>query len=235
MHTEAGRLVEERDVRIPLAEVSLDATLGMPRGAHAIVVFVHGSGSGRHSPRNRAVAAELQRHGMATLLLDLLTPKEEQVDLETARLRFDIEMLAGRVSSVIDWLAGQHELQHLRIGLFGASTGAAAALMAAADRPGRVGAVVSRGGRPDLAGPRLRQVSTPTLLIVGGADTGILPTNQDALRALTGPKALVIVPGASHLFEERGTLERVAREASDWFGRHLTPLRAEKAPGDAGW
>jgi pimeloyl-ACP methyl ester carboxylesterase len=213
--------------------VTLDATIAVPPGANAIVIFVHGSGSGRFSPRNRAVADDLRRGGLATLLLDLLTPDEELIDAETATLRFDVELLAARVSGVMDWLGGQRELRHLRIGLFGASTGAAAALIAAAEWPERVGAVVSRGGRPDLAGDHLHAASAPTLLIVGGADPAILPLNQSALRTLGGPKSLVIVPGATHLFEESGALERVAREARHWFGRYLLPEGAATVqPGE---
>ncbi|HUF27020.1 MAG TPA: dienelactone hydrolase family protein [Gemmatimonadaceae bacterium] len=225
----------EQEIRIPLDGVTLDATLGAPTGTDAIIVFVHGSGSGRFSARNRAVASDLRDAGMATLLLDLLTPEEERIDRETARLRFDIGLLAARVSSVMDWLAGQRQLRHLRIGLFGASTGAAAALISAAQWPERVGAIVSRGGRPDLAGEHLRRVTVPTLLIVGGADQAILPLNQEALRALRGPKALVIIPGATHLFEEPGVLEAVAREAGRWFVRQLAPAGAAGGRAGEAW
>jgi len=186
------------------------------------VVFAHGSGSSRHSPRNRYVAGVLQQAGLATLLIDLLTAAEEQVDLQTAHLRFDIDLLAARLAGAADWLAAQPATADLGLGLFGASTGAAAALVAAAQRPGAVRAIVSRGGRPDLAGAALPQVQAPTLLIVGGADVPVIGMNESAAAQMRAPHRLVIVPGATHLFEEPGTLEAVARLARDWFTAHLS-------------
>ena len=208
------------------AQVTLEGNLSLPDGAQGIVVFAHGSGSSRHSPRNRYVAQALQQAGLATLLIDLLTPEEEALDLRTGRLRFDIELLAERVVGATDWLAQNPATAKLRIGYFGASTGGGAALVAAAERPDTIGAVVSRGGRPDLAGPALRRVRAPTLLIVGGNDGPVIRLNEIALAELPSEKTLEIVPGASHLFEEPGALEEVARLASGWFKRHL-------ASGDA--
>jgi dienelactone hydrolase len=193
----------------------------VPPDAGGMVLFAHGSGSSRHSPRNRYVAGVLQEAGLATLLVDLLTQQEEQVDMRTAHLRFDIGMLAERLVGATDWLAQQPETANLRLGYFGASTGGGAALVAAAERPDSVGAVVSRGGRPDLAGPALSRVSAPTLLIVGGNDPVVIQLNQQAKAQMRGEVQLTIVPGASHLFEERGTLEEVARLARDWFLRYL--------------
>jgi putative phosphoribosyl transferase len=213
--------VHESLVQIPADGVLLEGDLSVPRDAGGIVVFAHGSGSGRFSPRNRAVADVLVRAGLATLLMDLLTAQEERVDLRTAQLRFDIDLLGRRVIATIDWLATETAVKDLSVGCFGASTGAAAALVAAADRPERVGAVVSRGGRPDLAGDALRRVTAPTLLIVGGNDPEVLALNRAALAALAGEARLEIVPGATHLFEEPGALERVAQLARDWFLRHL--------------
>jgi len=208
--------------------VTLDGDLTVPSGAGAIVVFVHGSGSSRRSPRNRAVPEGLQAAGLATLLMDLLTPGEEAVDVQTARLRFDIPLLAGRVVAATEWI-GRH-LGPWRLGYFGASTGAAAALMAAAERPDRVGAVVSRGGRPDLAAGALSRVQAPTLLIVGAADPVVLELNLEASNALRTEKRLEVVPGAGHLFEEPGALERVTSLARDWFVRHLAaPLEVRRA------
>jgi putative phosphoribosyl transferase len=188
--------------------------LVVPRDAAGAVVFAHGSGSSRHSPRNRAVAEYLNRRGFATLLMDLLTPTEEG-----GPLRFDIPLLAGRLGAAVDRLAGEHDLP---IGLFGASTGAAAALVAAADRTDRVAAVVSRGGRPDLAGDALRRVTAPTLLIVGGHDEQVLELNRLARDAMKAPCQVEVVPRATHLFEEPGALERVAERAAAWFQEHLT-------------
>jgi dienelactone hydrolase len=184
-------------------------------------VFAHGSGSGRFSPRNRAVAGVLAGSGLATLLMDLLTEQEEAVDLRTRHLRFNIGLLARRVVATVDWLASEPSTSELPAGTFGASTGAAAALIAAAERPARVRAVVSRGGRPDLAGDALRRVRAPTLLIVGGNDPEVLRLNEHALAALAGEARLEIIPGATHLFEEQGALERVAQLARDWFVHHL--------------
>src|SRR4051812_15071937 len=202
-----------------------------PAGARGVVLFAHGSGSGRHSPRNRYVADELNRAGLATLLADLLTPQEEQVDLRTAALRFDIDLLAGRVTALVDWATRNEPTAGLGIGLFGASTGAAAALIAAASRPTTVQAVVSRGGRPDLADAHLHEVHQPTLLIVGERDPVVIDLNRQAMRVLRGETRLMIVPGASHLFEEPGTLQQVALLARDWFVGRLEPAPAD---GNAG-
>jgi dienelactone hydrolase len=199
----------------------LAADLSVPDRARGIVIFAHGSGSGRHSPRNQAVAQALQGRGLATLLADLLTPEEERIDRIDAKLRFDIELLGRRVVALVDWARHDPNLQQLRIGLFGASTGAAAALVAAAARPREVAAVVSRGGRPDLAGAALPQVTAPTLLLVGSQDTEVIALNQWAKIRLRAPVSLSIVPGATHLFEEPGTLEEVACQAGDWFVTHL--------------
>ena len=185
-------------------------------------MFAHGTGSGRHSPRNRLVASVLSEAGLGTLLMDLLTPGEEQRDLATAELRFDIGLLGERTVGAIDWLAREPTTAALRVGAFGASTGAAAALIAAAERPEAVRAVVSRGGRPDLAAGDLRRVRAPTLLIVGGEDTPVIGMNREAMRELPGEVELEIVPGATHLFEEPGALERVAALARDWLLRHLS-------------
>lgn len=196
---------------------ALPGDLCLPEGAKGLVVFAHGSGSSRLSPRNRAVAEYLCRAGLATLLFDLLTEPEAG----DRRNVFDIPLLAGRVVEAVGWARSQPALAGLRIGLFGASTGAAAALAAAAQLPGEVSAVVSRGGRPDLAGPALSQVTAPTLLIVGGADTPVIALNEAAYRDLSAPSELAIVPGAGHLFEQPGTLEEVMRLARDWFLAHL--------------
>jgi putative phosphoribosyl transferase len=215
-------------VRIPADGALLEGDLTVPPDAGGIVVFAHGSGSGRFSPRNRAVADTLVRAGLATCLIDLLTVQEERVDVRTAHLRFDIALLARRVIATIDWLPGVEAVKDLSVGCFGASTGAAAALVAAAERPDRVGAVVSRGGRPDLAGDALWRVTAPSLLIVGGNDPEVLALNRAALAALGGEARLEIVPGASHLFAEPGTLERVAELARDWFLRHLAGAPASR-------
>jgi putative phosphoribosyl transferase len=211
----------ERAVEIPAEGVRLAGDLTIPPDASGIVVFAHGSGSGRFSPRNRAVAGMLVDAGLATLLMDLLTAEEEAHDLRTGHLRFDVGLLGRRVIAAIDWLATDAAAGQLPVGCFGASTGAAAALIAAAERPQRVGAVVSRGGRPDLAGEALPRVTAPTLLIVGGKDVEVLRLNQQALAALAGEARLEIVPGATHLFEEPGALAHVAALARDWFLRHL--------------
>jgi dienelactone hydrolase len=218
-HEPAG--VRESAVEIPADGIVLDGDLTVPPDAHGIVVFAHGSGSGRFSPRNRAVANVLVQAGLATLLMDLLTAEEEAVDLRTRHLRFDVGLLGRRVIATIEWLAADATVTALPVGCFGASTGAAAALIAAAERPERVAAVVSRGGRPDLAGEALFRVTAPTLLIVGGNDIEVLRLNQQALAALAGEARLEIVPGATHLFEEPGALERVAVLARDWFVGHL--------------
>jgi len=208
-------------VAVPAGDAVLEGDLVVPPVATGIVAFAHGSGSSRHSPRNKQVADTLIEAGLGTLLVDLLTPAEEAVDRVTAQHRFDIVLLARRLVAAVDWLR-QTAAPELSVGLFGASTGAAAALVAAAERPDDVRAVVSRGGRPDLAGPALARVRAPTLLIVGGRDPQVLELNRLALEALGAvEKQLVIVPGATHLFEEPGALDEVARLAADWFTRHL--------------
>jgi pimeloyl-ACP methyl ester carboxylesterase len=212
-----------QSLQIPAAGVVLEADVVVPEPPRALVLFAHGSGSGRHSPRNRRVAGELQGAGLATVLADLLTPQEEQVDARTGALRFDIGLLSERVAALTDWLVGQERFADLGVGLFGASTGAAAALVAAAARPASVEAVVSRGGRPDLAGGLLRLVRQPTLLIVGERDATVLELNRTAMDQLPGETKLEVVPGASHLFEEPGALEEVTRLARAWFVRHLSP------------
>ena len=211
--------ITEQAIMIP--PTGLAGDLVMPARATGVILFAHGSGSSRHSSRNRYVASVLQHGGFGTLLLDLLTPAEEDVDVRTRHLRFDIPLLAGRLIEAVDWLQHQPATRDQRIGTFGASTGAAAALIAAAKRAALVGAVVSRGGRPDLAGSALREVQAPTLLIVGGEDLEVIELNREAYDELRCEKQIAIVPGASHLFEERGALEQVSKLAVDWFGRHL--------------
>ena len=213
----------ERTIEIPAGDVGLPADVMVPARAPGLVLFAHGSGSGRHSPRNRLVAAALQEAGLATVLVDLLTPEEERIDIRTAELRFDIGLLAMRVGALTAWLVDNEPTRGLTVGLFGASTGAAAALVAAASRPDSVAAVVSRGGRPDLAGDDLRSVRQPTLLVVGSRDDLVLELNRRAQRALAGETRLDVVPGASHLFAEPGALEEVARLSAEWFVRHLQP------------
>jgi putative phosphoribosyl transferase len=220
---EASTAHDERPVRIPAGAVALDGTLAVPTGARAVVLFAHGSGSSRHSPRNRFVAQTLREAGLATLLMDLLTVREEEDNAVTGHLRFDIPFLATRLVAATDWLLAEPATRLLRIDYFGASTGAAAALVAASQRPKAVGAIVSRGGRPDLARDVLGRVRAPTLLIVGERDRTVLTMNEEALRALRVEKHLAIVRGATHLFEEPGTLEEVARLAAEWFSRHLGP------------
>lgn len=212
---------EERSIRVLAGKVTLDGNLGIPENAGGVVLFAHGSGSGRFSPRNRYVAQELRRAGLATLLVDLLTAEEEVVDAQTRHLRFDIPLLAGRLVGATDWLTENPDTRDLPLGYFGASTGAAAALIAAVERPDVAAAIVSRGGRPDLAGEALSRVIAPTLLIVGGYDYQVIDLNREALNKLRGEKRLVIVPGATHLFEEPGALEEVTRLAADWFVGHL--------------
>lgn len=207
------------EITIPCEGQHTCATISVPRHARGIVLFAHGSGSSRHSPRNRAIAAALEEGGLATLLVDLLTPDEDRLDQQTRALRFDIGLLSARVIDAIAWL--EREAQNLPIALFGASTGAAAALVAAADRADVVRAVVSRGGRPDLAGAALPEVKAPTLLIVGGADTEVITHNRTAHAALTCERELAIVEGATHLFEEPGALDEVARLARAWFLRFV--------------
>jgi dienelactone hydrolase len=216
----------EQRVRVPAGLVTLEGNLGVPDRARGVVLFAHGSGSGRHSPRNQFVAERLREAGLATLLIDLLTEQEEVIDSRTAHLRFDIGLLAGRLVGAIDWLTQDERMNRLPVGLFGASTGGGAALVAAARRPERVTAVVSRGGRPDLAGEALPTVRAPTLLIVGGIDDVVITLNQQALARIGSMvKELVIIPGASHLFEEPGKLDEVARLAAAWFARHLSAAR----------
>jgi dienelactone hydrolase len=213
----------EEAVRVRAGPVVLEGDLAMPGGARGVVLFAHGSGSSRFSPRNRAVAGTLIASGIATLLIDLLTAEEEAIDRVTAHLRFDIDLLAHRLVGATDWLVDAPRTRALRLGYLGTSTGAAAALMAAVERPRAVDAIVSRGGRPDLAGPALPHVLAPTLLIVGGHDVPVIEMNRAALAELHCEKRLEIVPGATHLFEEPGTLEQVARLARDWFKRYLEP------------
>ena len=220
---------EEQPVRVLAGPVILEGDLSLPKGARGVVLFAHGSGSSRHSPRNRLVASLLNEAKLATLLVDLLTPREEAIDLQTAHLRFDIPLLAKRLVGATDWLARHPDTRALRFGYFGASTGAAAALVAAAERPQQIDAVVSRGGRPDLAGTALERVRASTLLIVGGNDYPVIAMNQTALARLRCEKRLVIVPGATHLFEEPGALLEVARLAREWFERHLASAHATTA------
>jgi len=213
---------QEIFVEVPAAGVLLRGDLGIPPKARGIVLFAHGSGSSRHSPRNRFVARELRRRGLATLLTDLLTPEEEAVDLRTAQYRFDIELLGRRLVGLVDWLTQHPQTKAQRIGLFSASTETASALIAAPGRPEAVHSVVSRRVRPELAATLLDRVRAPTLLIVGGADLPVLRLNEQALTKLRCEKHLAVVPGAGHLFEEPGALEEVARLAAEWFGRYLT-------------
>ena len=214
----------ERELFLGVDGVELAGTLGIPKNPKGLVLFAHGSGSSRHSPRNRYVAGVLHCRGIATLLLDLLTREEEFADQRTAELRFDIALLARRLNSATRSIMRQPDVRHLKVGYFGASTGAGAALVAAAEFPENVAAIVSRGGRPDLAMDALGSVRAPTLLIVGGNDEPVIEMNRQALAELGClEKKLVIVPGATHLFEEPGTLEEVARLAAEWFVQHLAP------------
>ncbi|MEU1681827.1 alpha/beta fold hydrolase [Micromonospora zamorensis] len=209
-------------VAIPVGDAQLPADLMLPAQPVGVVLFAHGSGSSRHSPRNVAVARALNGRGLGTVLVDLLTPTEDEVDARTAELRFDIGLLASRLAGIVDWLAVQRLAGDVPIGLFGASTGAAAALVAASSRADRVGAVVSRGGRPDLAEEALAQVRTPTLLLVGGLDEEVITLNERALAEMGEVGELRVIPGATHLFEEPGTLEQVADQAGTWFTTHLS-------------
>jgi len=223
---------EARMVRVPAGAVTLDGDLSVPERARGIVLFAHGRGSSRLSPRHRYVARLLNEAKLATVLLDLLTPAEEAVDLRTAHLRFDVGLLSERLVAATDWLMQRSKTRHLPLGYFGASTGAAAALIAAAERPDAVRAVVSRGGRPDMAGPALARVQAPTLLIVGEADFLVVRLNQEAFAKLTCEKRLVIVPGATHLFEEPGALDEVAHLAREWLERYLALAEARvSGPG----
>ena len=215
--------VQSRDVVIAMENVALQGTLEVPANAVGAVLFAHGSGSSRFSPRNQLVAERLKAYGLASLLIDLLTETEERVDRVTAALRFDISFLAERLLNVAHWLAREPLTQALPLGIFGASTGGGAAIVAAARDQGRIGAIVSRGGRPDMAGAELRQATCPTLLIVGGNDQVVIELNRRAMEELGGSvKELVIVPGASHLFEEAGALEQVAQLAGEWFRQYLS-------------
>jgi predicted alpha/beta-hydrolase family hydrolase len=218
------------DIAIPLDRLALEGTLAIPADANGLVIFAHGSGSSRHSPRNRHVAALLNERGLATLLFDLLTFSEERIDALDAALRFDVDMLAERLVAATDSLIAQHRTHDLPIGYFGSSTGAAAALIAAARRPNAVTAVVSRGGRPDLASDWLGMVRAPTLLIVGGADAWVLGVNERVAPKIAAPHEVAIVSGATHLFEEPGALDEVARLASTWFKAWF----AEHATQEAG-
>ena len=221
MRNVAPPSVNERFVYVPTGEVPLEGSLALPSDVKGMVLFAHGSGSSRHSPRNQYVAKVLQEAGLATLLVDLLTSEEEKVDDVTAELRFDIPLLARRLVGIVDWLGRTSETRDFPVGLFGASTGAAAALIAAAELPDKVKAVVSRGGRPDLANGCLDRVYAPTLLIVGSKDHPVIHMNCDAMDRLTVEKRMIIVPGASHLFDEPGTLGQAARYARQWFEDHL--------------
>jgi len=217
----AGLAIEHLPVLAPVDSLELEGILSVPTSARGVVLFAHGSGSSRHSPRNRYVADLLNESGLATLLIDLLTEDEQQVDLQTAHLRFDIPLLAKRLEAISEWLVKHPDVQGLNLGHFGASTGAGAALVAAAELPELVSAVVSRGGRPDLAGPSLAAVEAPTLLIVGGADTVVIDLNRRAMAHMHCEKELQIIPGATHLFEEPGALKKVAELARDWFLKKL--------------
>ena len=225
----SGLAIEHVPVMVAVDSIRLEGDLSVPTAAKGAVLFAHGSGSSRHSPRNRYVADVLNEGGLATLLIDLLTADEQEVDLQTAHLRFDIPLLARRLMAITRWLNGHPEVQGLNIGHFGASTGAAAALMAAAELPGLVRAVVSRGGRPDLAGMELARVQAPVLLIVGGADTVVLDLNRKAMALMHSEKLLQIIPGAGHLFEEPGALQKVSALARDWFFEKLPNVTADRA------
>ena len=213
---------EARAVRVATGRVSLDGDLTIPPGSKAIVLFAHGSGSSRFSSRNKRVAALLQQCGFATLLMDLLTPNEEERDRESGELRFDIGLLAERLIGAVEWLSREPLTAKLPVALFGASTGGGAALVAAADRPERISAIVSRGGRPDLAGSALARVRAPTLLIVGGADLPVLELNRAALAQIAAPARLEVIPGATHLFQEPGALDEVARHAGNWIEQYVS-------------
>jgi putative phosphoribosyl transferase len=214
--------IDRREVTITTGGVRLGGFLSIPEDAAAVVVFAHGSGSSRFSPRNRFVADRLNDAGLATLLFDLFTPEDEAIDEPTGRLRFDIAFLAGRLTGAVDWVDEQSQTAAMTLGLFGASTGAAAALVTAADRPDRIAAVVSRGGRPDLAADALPRVQAPTLMIVGGEDLPVIDMNREAADLMQCERRIEIVPGAHHLFEERGALAEVADLACGWFTKHLS-------------
>jgi putative phosphoribosyl transferase len=218
----------ERPVSIGLVKATLEGDLGLPPHPCGIVLFAHRSGSSRHSPRNRIVAESLQAHGIGTLLMDLLTASEKEIDQRTSQLRFNIRLLAKRLAGATMWTLRQPDLRGLSVGYFGASTGAATALVAAAQLSGKVAAVVSRGGRPDLAGDTLGSVLAPTLLIVGGNDGAAIDLNEQALVELgCSEKKLLVIPGATHLFEEPGALEEVAKVAAQWFSRHFAASKRD--------
>ncbi|HEY2973323.1 MAG TPA: dienelactone hydrolase family protein [Pyrinomonadaceae bacterium] len=221
-HTGHTATARSKTEQIPSGQLLLEGELSVPVAATGIVLFAHGSGSSRHSPRNQFVALTIREAGVGTLLFDLLTPEEETVDISTRHLRFDIGLLAKRLVDATTWLKRKADTTHLRVGYFGASTGGGAALVAAAELGEEIGAVVSRGGRPDLAGDALPKVKSPTLLIVGGLDYPVIRMNEDAYRQLRCEKELKIIPGATHLFEEPGTLEGVAHLSADWFQRKLS-------------
>jgi putative phosphoribosyl transferase len=225
----AGLAIEHVPVTVTVDSIPLEGDLSLPTAARGAVMFAHGSGSSRHSPRNRYVADVLNEGGLATLLMDLLTADEQQVDLQTAMLRFDIPFLARRLEAITKWLASYPEVRHLKLGHFGASTGAAAALVAAAELPRLVQAVVSRGGRPDLAGAALARVEAPTLLMVGSADPVVLDLNRKAMELMQCEKQLQIIPGAGHLFGEPGALKKASVLARDWFLEKLPNAPAVRA------
>jgi putative phosphoribosyl transferase len=231
---EVPRAGLEREVRLVAGGITREGTLVVPSGARGVVLFAHGSGSSRHSPRNRFVAEQLREGGLATLLMDLLSAEEEAIDARTRQLRFDIGLLAERLVGAIEWLGREPAMSELPVGLFGASTGGGAALVAAAARPDVVEAVVSRGGRPDLAGDALPRVQAPSLFIVGGRDEQVIELNRQAMARMHAPVRLEIVPGATHLFEEPGALEQVARLAGEWFVRYLATARDRARTGGAG-
>src|SRR6185312_4641808 len=217
--------MQRNEISIPVGEIELAGDLSLPQDAASLVLFAHGSGSSRHSPRNQFVASALRQQGrIGTLLFDLLTAEEERAETQTRHLRFNIPLLADRLIAVTRWVLDHVTTRDMNVGYFGSSTGAAAALVAAAELPGAVGAVVSRGGRPDLAGDALSHVKASTLLIVGSNDKPVISLNEEAYYLLHCERALRIVPGASHLFEEQGTLEKVADMAAEWFAGHLQPL-----------
>jgi putative phosphoribosyl transferase len=223
--------VESYLVRIDVPGARLEGQLALPAEPRGLVLFAHGSGSSRHSPRNKFVAQALREDvAVGTLLIDLLSSDEDALDAHTARLRFDIPFLASRLIAICDWLSSSEHTRRLRIGLFGASTGAAAALIAAAERPGDVAAIVSRGGRPDLAGDAVARVRAPTLLLVGGDDTVVIDLNRRAMEMMVNVHELSVIPGAGHLFEEPGKLGEVSRRATRWFDRHLPRIDARDEP-----
>lgn len=221
--------IDVQDIAIPIDRIELEGSLAFPTRAAGLVIFAHGSGSSRHSPRNRHVARLLNERGLATLLFDLLTAEEERIDAVDATLRFDVDMLAERLVAATDSVITIGRSRGLPAGYFGGSTGASAALIAAARRPSRIAAVVSRGGRPDLASASLAAVRAPTLLIVGGADTWVLQANREAAARMTAPHDVAVIPGATHLFEEPGALDEVARLAGSWFLDHFAAARAKEA------